>query len=289
MDWLNSIKNFQLIVEKNSFSKAARNNYSSSSSLSKQLNWLEDQLRIQLIYRSTRHLSLTEEGKQFYNQSKIIVNQLDNLIKETQESNYRVTGSLTIAAPRTFGQTVLVKYMPVFMKDYPDIKVKIKLSNEYQDLINEQIDVAIRTQPILDKMLISEELSYKRKGLFVSPDLIKDTSIITSLKDLHNYPCLAHTDFKTFDVWMFKKDNLRITPYLATNELNILLDAAVNGRGVVYLSEYVVEPYLKDNRLIPLLESYWPDPVLHSVVYPRSTFISSKIKAFIDFIKSINF
>ena len=289
MDWLNSIKNFQLIVEKNSFSKAARNNYSSSSSLSKQLNWLEDQLRIQLLYRSTRHLSLTEEGKQFYNQSKIIVNQLDNLIKETQESSNKLTGNLTISAPRTFGQIVLVKYMPIFMQDYPDINVKIKLSNEYQDLINEQIDVAIRTQPILDKMLMSEGLSSKRKGVFASPNLIKDVSKIQKPVDLHNYPCLAHTDFKSFDFWKFKKDNLRISPYLATNELNILLDAAVNGRGVIYLSEYVVKPYLEDNKLIPLLENHWPDPVLHSVVYPRSDFISSKIKVFVNFIKSINF
>ena len=145
----------------------------------------------------------------------MIVDQFDNLIKETQESVNHLTGILTISAPRTFGQTILAKYIPIFMSNHPNIKVTIKLSNKYQDLINQQIDLAIRTQPIVDKMLISEPLGYKRKGLFVSPNLINDLSKIKTPMDIYKYLCLAHTDFKDFDLWKLRSDNIRVSPYLA--------------------------------------------------------------------------
>ena len=289
MDWIKTVKNFHLIIENGSFSKASKSNYTSSSSLSKQINWLEYELKTTLIKRSTRSLSLTEEGAKFYSESKIIIQDFENLIKKTQEKAKYITGQLTVAAPKTFGQVVLSKHINKFIEKHPQIKINLKLDNNYQDLINEGIDIAIRTQNIKEKTLISEDLGYKRKGVFIAPSLLKKIGNINSPDDLRNTPCLTHTDFDNFGVWKFKGMSIHINPLVSSNELKILLDLALDAKGIIYISEYVVQPYIKNKKLMPILQEFWPEPTLHSLVYPRSKYITEKTSKFIEFIKDINF
>ena len=289
MDWFSVLKNFNLVVEKNSFSKAAKQNYASSSSLSKQVSWLESRLKTTLLSRSTRKLSLTDQGVRFYNESKVIVQQFEELIENTRQSGQAIEGTLSISAPRTFGEVVLVKCIPQFMQKYPKIALKLSLTNHYQDLVEEQIDVAIRTQEITDKTLVSEVFGKKRRGIFASPEYIRASSKIHQPMDLIDHQCLAHADFKPAHLWRFKSESIHISPILTVNNIGVLKELALAGKGIIYLSEYVVLQHIKDKTLIPILKEYWQEPIIHSLVYPRRAFVSRKIDAFVDFMKTINF
>jgi DNA-binding transcriptional LysR family regulator len=287
MDLFTALKSYNLVVEHRSFSKAAKDRYASASALSKHIAWLEHELGHPLLHRTPRQFAITEEGEALYKKSKLWLNEYDDFKSSLNNNERQLSGRLRVTSPRTFGSSVLVDHLPDFNAKHPDIMLDITFDNEYIDIIDNEIDVAIRVGEISGKHLKSEVIGHKSCGIFASPAYLEAAHKIKKIKDILEHPCLVHRDFSRPDLWRFKKDTLSITPSLMTNSLSLLIKSALAGHGLLYISEYTVKKYVESGALLPVLESQWQDKIKHSIVYPRRTFINKKTSVFIDFIKTV--
>lgn len=286
MNWVTALQSFNLIVRSGSFSKAAEERYSSSSALSKQMAWLEDQLGTRLIQRSTRQIALTDAGKKLYQQSLNWLSQLEELQACVRDDDGELHGELVIAAPVTYGEIVLIQHLPAFIKQHSQLHINLKLDNKFHHIIDENIDVAIRASDVKEKSLVSEKLCAHQHGVFAAPDYLASHKPIKKVMDIADHPCLVHSDFSPPNLWRFQSQTIQVVPRLQTNNLALLIMAAVAGEGLLRVSEYVVAEQLAQKTLVPVLPTQWPAAVTHSIVYPRQPFIPAKTAAFIAFCKA---
>ncbi|ODN42438.1 LysR family transcriptional regulator [Piscirickettsia litoralis] len=281
-------ENFILVIDNKSFSKAAAKKYASVSTISKQINYLEDTLKTQLLIRSTRQLTLTDAGRRYYEESKRLHEKFNTLLNSIGEDQERVDGQLNITAPVPFGEAILVQILPRFQEQYPELNINLSLTNDYIDILQNNIDVAIRVGHIDEKMYQSYLLTEKPIGLFAAPYFLRN-NVINTIQDLRSAPCLTHQDFRPPNLWRLKKENIQVTPLLSINSIKGLINAATHGLGIIYLSEYLVKDQITSGELVPILKSHWEKPKPIYAVHARSEFTSKKITAFIEFIKTIKF
>ena len=289
MDWYAALKSFNLVIENQSFTKAAEKRYASSSALSKHIAWLEEQLKSKLIYRSAHHFKLTTQGEALYKNSRIWVLELEKIKSEVNLKQNTLQGSLSVSLPRSFGQMMVSPFLPEFVKRYPDIQLEVLFDNRYVDLINENVDISLRVGNIIEKQLVSECIGRFEVGVFASPGYLKKYGPIKKIEDLAEHRCLVHQDFNQPHLWRFKNRTLHVKPAICTNDLAFLIESAVAGLGVVYISEFTVKQHLKDKTLVALFEKQRMPAVDYHLVYPRRSFINERVKCFIDFIKSLQF
>ena len=287
MDWITALTNFQLVVEYKSFSAAAKQRYASSSALSKQIKWLENQFQVELLHRDTRQMKLTEAGMILYEKSKDILLQFQHLKDDIQEMHGLITGKLRVTVPQTYGETVLANHLANFTAKYPAIELEILFENSYIDIIHNHIDIAIRVNKDHQKSLKYILIGKHQIGAFASPHYLKISPLISTPLDLAHQRCLAHSDFNPPHIWKFDNHSVTIKPQLLTNNLNTLINAAVTDQGIIYLSEYVVEKQLKKKELQSVLKKYWQPPLNYYLVYPRQNLIPEKTRLFIEYIVSV--
>lgn len=284
MNWIQAFESFLRIVEVGSFSQAAKQHYATSSTLSKHMHWLETKLGVQLLARSTRSLAMTEAGEQLYRKSKHILAELQALKQELTAQQAQLSGSLKITASVTFGETALMPVMQAFMRQYPGINIELFLSNRYVDLIEEGFHVAIRSGDIDSKRYQQQRFAAFQVGLFASSRYLAQQPAINCPQDLSQHNCLAHSDFNPPHLWRFHQSNVSIQPKLLSNSVSQLLQAATQGLGILYISEYVVANQLAEKKLQPILAEHWQKPIDHSIIYPRSDFPQKKIQLLQQFI-----
>ena len=288
MNWIKVITSFQWVVEHKSFTAAAKHHYASSSALTKHIQALEHKIGSPLLYRNTRHVELTEAGEIFYEKSKILLNDFQSLFDEIDEQHHEINGQLRVTIPLTLAEGFLSPHLVEFAKQYPGIQLDIHCDNQYIDLIQHHIDVAIQVGNETDKTFQSVLLGKKQIGVFASPDYLSRSETIHTPSDLRHHRCLVHSDFTTPHLWRFQSEQVAITPHFITNHANTLITAAIEGQGLLYLSQYAVQSALEAGRLQPVLPHCWREGVAYQMVFARNQRLSKKIQCFIDYIRQLD-
>ncbi|WP_295893599.1 LysR family transcriptional regulator [uncultured Vibrio sp.] len=275
---------FLEVVDKGSFTDAKDALGISKGYLSKQIKALEEDLKTKLLVRSTRHMRLTSEGQRAYKHGLAIKAQIQAFEGNVQEENERISGLLRITAPKMFTEVLLVDICAAFQLQHPEIRFEIHSSFTTYDLMQNEIDLAIRatlTPP--DNMVAKRLLSYHHI-LVSSPEYLKNHGSPVAVHDLNTHQCLATQHQLN---WPMRNEEYKVDGWLSINENHLLKQLALNHKGIIRVPNYYVSKEIKNGLLTEVL----PNEACEQgndvyLLYPQLTYTPTKLKTFIDFLQS---
>jgi len=286
---------FVYVVEKGSFNKAAQLAELSTPALSKRISNLERALGVQLIHRTTRRLSLTEAGENLYVHAKSIEGQVNDAIASVSAFSQGLSGTIKISVPTISGELLLAEAIADFCQTHPNITVDMRLENGFVNLVEEGLDLAVRTGKLEDSSLIAKPLIQSNWVVCCSPSYLEKHGEISNIEELTNHNCLAYTYQAqgSFD-WRFTEKkphnnsiekSVRISGSLATNNAQALRKAALAGFGIVYVPRCCVYEDLQAGTLVTILTNYQPRQLGVYAIYPYTKHLPEKVKRLIEHIK----
>jgi len=283
MKW-DGISEFVYVAEYESFTKAAKKIGISTAQVSRQVSALEQRLNIKLLYRTTRKVSLTEEGRVFYQHCRGVLDGLDAAEQAVTNLQSKPQGMIKLTTPVTYGEQQLMPLVNDFMVQYSDIEVTAFLSNQQVDLIEEGYDLAIRIGKLRDSTMMAKKLSSRTNFVCAAPSYIEKYGIPHSLTELGQQNCLLGT----LDYWHFKESgkekNIRVTGSVRYNSGYSLVDAAIKGLGIVQLPDYYVQKHLESGELVSLLDNLREPEEAIWALYPHNRHLSPKIRLLLDYL-----
>jgi len=290
---LNLIRIFERVVEHGSFSKAARVLKVAPSSVTRSIDNLESELGVSLFKRSTRQLMLTEEGVKFKEEAHKLLVHADEIVNSLKKTSIEPEGVLRISVFETFGRIKISPLISDFLKKYPKLKVEFDLENRMVDLNQEDIDIAIRIGRPVDSRLRARKLMPNDTLICASPEYARKHGTPEKPRDLISHNCLALNTNRQKIYWYFKKDDnhekISINGNLTSASGTPLLEAVLQGAGLVQIPLWMASEYIQTGRLVKCLEewsSYIHDGSNGMVyaLYKNSNYLKPSIRAFIDYV-----
>ncbi|MEY8199583.1 MAG: LysR family transcriptional regulator [Colwellia sp.] len=283
MQW-EGISEFVYVAENESFTLASKKMAISTAQVSRQISALEKRLNIKLFYRTTRKVSLTEEGRIFYQHCRSVLDGLDAAERAITNLQSKPQGKIKLTAPVTYGEKQILPLVNDFLKHYSHVEVSAYLSNQKVDLVEDGYDLAIRLGNLSDSSMMAKKLGKRTNFVCASPLYLHKHGIPHSISELNKHSCLLGTN----DYWHFresdKEKSIRITGRLRYNSGYSLTDAALKGLGIVQLPDYYVQQHLQSGELITLLDNYRaPDEGIWAI-YPQNRHLSPKIRLLVDYL-----
>ena len=283
MRW-EGISEFVCVAEYESFTRAAKALGISTAQVSRQISALEQRLNIKLLYRTTRKVSLTEEGRVFYQHCRSVLDGLDAAEQAVSNLQSKPQGRIKLTTPVTYGEQQLLPLINDFMMQYRDIEVTAFLSNQQIDLVEGGYDLAIRIGKLRDSTMMAKKLSLRTNFVCATPAYLHQYGVPRTLDDLSQHNCLLGTR----DYWHFvekgTEKNLRVSGSIQYNSGYSLVDAALKGLGIVQLPDYYVQKYLASGALVSLLDDYREPEESIWAVYPHNRHLSPKIRLLVDYL-----
>lgn len=288
VDPLEGVSVFAAVVEAESFSGAARNLRRSKAAVSTQIQKLEDRLNVRLLNRTTRRLSMTDEGRAFYEHARRILDEAKEAHDALDNLNAEPRGTLRLNAPMSFGQLHLGAAIAEFMVAHPDIQIDLDLNDRQIDLVEDGYDMAIRIAALPDSSLIARRLAPCRRVIVASPEYWDQFGRPKHPKDLSDHETLIYSYLPDPEKMTFIKDEKQITVptsgrYRANNG-EVLLKAAIRGLGVYLCPTFFCCDQLTDGTLEAVLQDYEIEPISVYAVYPHRRHLATRVRAFVDFL-----
>lgn len=290
MDKFQQIKAFVNVVTEGGFAAASRKLEVSRSTLNKSVIQLEQELGVQLLYRSTRQVKPTASGMAFYQRCVTILADLREAELAISRFHHEPRGILRINAPMTFGTLYLGEAIADFMIQYPQVQVQLTLEDRFVDPIGEGYDVVVRiAQPSEISGLIVHPIAEVEQVLCASPDYLQREGIPTHPSQLSDRACLHYGYLATGNHWQLYDANkdykIAIRGKLCSNNGEILRDAAIKGLGIALLPTFIIEAALREQTLEIILPDYRPFPIAICVIYPTNRHLSAKVSLLTDFLQ----
>ncbi|WP_267221395.1 LysR family transcriptional regulator [Dyella silvae] len=292
MDRFGALSAFVAVVEHGGFAPAARRLGVAPSSLTRQVNSLEESLGTLLMNRSTRTVSLTEAGTQYYEDARRILEELESADRTASELAGPPSGLLRVTMPVAFGTLHVAPALPAFFREYPGIRLEIRLTDTMMNLVEDRIDIAIRLGSLATPNLIARKLAPHRRVICASPDYLGERGTPMEPEDLSRHNCLLFDYLSGESTWTLARDGktvkVPVTGNLRANGSELLREAAIGGAGLLLMPTWLVGHDLAAGRLLPVLESWAPTPGASEgavwAVYLPNRRGSKKIAAFLDFL-----
>lgn len=289
MDQLGAMRAFIRVVQIGSFSAAAREQNTTQATISKKVAALEAKLGAKLLTRSSRELSLTQVGAQYYEKCVAIIGELDEAEARARSQVASPQGLIRITAPVVFGRQALGPIMKEFLSLYPDIKVDLALTDKHVDLIGEGVDVAIRARPLEDSSLVARHLFDNPMLLVASPDYLALHGVPKEPVELKRHNCLVYSLLKSVNIWHFthedKNVSVPVNGNFQSDNGDVLLELALDGAGLAQLPIWMVDEHLKSGRITQVLPTYVGKPLPFNAIYPQNRYVPLKVRCFVDFLK----
>jgi len=291
MENLTDIAVFVEVVKADSFTTAAKELDLSRSVVSKYITRLEQRLGVRLLNRTTRRLSLTEAGRQFFQQSQSALMQLENAEGEILAMQAEPRGLLRISVPSSFGIMHLAPLMPQFQKIYPDLKLDLSINDKIVDIVDEGIDIAIRIGELPDSTLIAKRIAQCRYVVCASPTYFEQHDKPIIPEDLTQHNCLLFQFWNTPNQWQFlSKDNqfidVKVRGEVVSNNSLALRKIMLNNGGISMAPTFLVGDDIKNGHLISVLSDCHIKPLSIYAVYPHRQYLTAKVRAFLEFLSS---
>jgi len=280
---------FIRVVELGSFSAVARACDMTPSAVSKLIARLEKRLGVRLLNRSTRQFQLTSEGCQFYEQGLQILSELDEL-EQSVTANHTPKGRIRIHTSFSYWTHFLVPCISLFNQRYPEIELEAHLSDEVINLVEQRIDVAIRTGPLKSSNLVARSLGSTHKHYVCSPTYITQCGCPQHPDELSEHQLLDVSYQRQNKTWLFKKDNQEITlvptQVLRVNHGEAILQLALADAGIAQLNEFQIRKALEQKQLIKILEDWNVNASeeFHAVWIGHDKYVPKRVRVFLDFL-----
>lgn len=291
MDKFESMRAFTQVVEAGGFAAAARKMQLSRSAVNKLVINLENQLGVQLLYRTTRQVTPTDTGRAFYDRCIDILSSLEEALFAVSQQHSEPRGTLKINAPMSFGISSLGVKIAEFMIRYTDIKIQLTLEDRFVDPIAEGYDLVIRIGlPKTSPSLVAHSITTIPRIICAAPSYLKAKGIPRNPNELKNHSCLHYGYLTTGCQWQLinqeKEERVSIDGVFCSNNGEVLRDAAVKGLGIVMLPTFIVERELEQGKLKVILPDYHPPELPLSLIYPLNRHLSTKVQLFTQFLQA---
>lgn len=285
---IEGIAAFVAVAEAGSVSEAARRLRLSKSVISERLADVEKALGATLLHRTTRKLTLTENGSAFLERATRILREVDEAAADMAERRGTLSGPVRIAAPVTFGRLHLGPALYPFLAAHPEIELTLDLDDRRVDAAADGYDAVIRHGPIADSRLIAWKLAGSRRLLCASPDYLARNGAPASLAELEGCPGIFYTNRGNAD-WRFDGPDgpviIRARMALRMNNGDMLADAAAAGLGIALLPTFIAGPAIRAGRLQAIDVGCHPQPEFIYVATPESRQVSAKLRAMVQHLK----
>ncbi|UNK29089.1 LysR family transcriptional regulator [Serratia plymuthica] len=290
-EYANDLILFALIVDCGSFSKAAETAGVTSSVVSKRIGRLEKSLGARLLYRTTRSLTLTESGLALYQQAKDIGMKVQDALYAVSEKSEELTGTVRMSVPTISGELLLSESVAEFCAQHPNLKIEMRLENRFVDLVEEGVDLAIRTGTLPDSSLIARPILDSRWVIVCSPGYLERHPQPRSAADLLEHNCLTYTYQESgTDNWLMKQPGsndiyeLQVNGNLSANNARAIRKAVIGGYGIAMVPRCMVYEDLQDGKLVEILAGHCAKVLGVYAVYPYTRNLPLKTRLLIEHI-----
>lgn len=288
MDKFFAMSVFRAVAETGSFSKASEVLGLSTTTTSRQVAELEKSLGVALLYRSTRHVGLTDNGRLYIERCRQHLDDIADTEQMLSGDRASVRGTLRLSVPATFGRIFLMPHLAGFMKAYPELRLDVHFADRVVDLAGERVDLAIRICTAVHSGLIARPLTEIRKVLCASPAYLARHGTPTCPEDLRRHQCLLYTQTTEGDAWVLTRGGETLTlplrGHLRTNNSEMLCQAAIDGHGILLEPSFICGNALRSGALQRILPDYEAVPRHVYAVFSGSSRQSGKIRAFVDYL-----
>ncbi|EKM0374198.1 DNA-binding transcriptional regulator YafC [Cronobacter turicensis] len=279
---------FVAVVESGSFSRAAEQLNLANSAVSRAVKKLEMKLGVSLLNRTTRQLSLTEEGERYFRRVQQVLQEMASAETELMESRQTPRGLLRIDAATPVILHLLLPMIKPFRERYPEVTLSLVSSETFINLIERKVDVAIRAGTLTDSSLRARPLFISYRKIVASPDYLARHGVPETICDLKEHICLGFTEPVSLNTWPVACEDgrlLEITPGMTSNSGETLKQLCLTGNGIACLSDYMIDKEIKRGDVVELLAEYrLPVEMPFSAVYYSDRAVSTRIRTFIDFL-----
>ena len=280
---------FTRVAEHGGFTAAARKLGLSVSAVTKTIARLEDELGVQLFNRTTRQLSTTDFGQEFYERCLRILADLEDAETALRQGSQSVRGRVRMVVPFSFGRVTLVPELNTFYERYPEVTLELHFSDGPVDLIAEGYDLAVRTGEISDSRLITRLLTQGPQITFASPRYLDRHGTPRTPDELKNHNCIVG---RFGPEWTFRSGRdgvmtVRVSGNAVVNSGDALREAAVAGIGIAQGTWWLARKDLERGAVVSILENYSLEGAPISLLYPGQRHLPAKVRAVIDFLVAI--
>ncbi len=288
MDILSDLAFFALVVRRGSLAAAAQEIGITPPAVSKRLAGLEERLRVRLLNRTTRRMSLTPEGDMYLAEGERITADLDALERKLAGGSVVPQGLLRINATLGFGRRHITPQLSRFALQYPEVEVQLHLSERPANLVEQAFDIGIRFGEQPDARITARKLADNRRFLCASPAYIKRRGVPATPRDLHEHSCIVLRESdETYGSWHFRsgtrQETVKVRGPLSTNDGDGAVAWALDGHGIVLRSEWDVAPYLRSGRLCRILEDWTAPPADIYLLFATKAHLQARTRAMVNF------
>ena len=289
MDSVAGMRILVRVVDSGSFSAAARQLGVAPSSVSRQINDLEEDLGARLFARTTRKLSLTEAGHLFYERASSIINDVDEARLALSQLG-SPSGILRVTVPSGIGRELVATAVPAFLDKYPAIRIVLSMTDRLEDLVEAGIDVAIRVGRQQDSSLKARKICDSKRVASASPAYLKSVDTPKTPEDLVNHNCITWRDHPGYNTWAFRGPDgvskVRVSGSFFAKNADAIVAATVAGLGISLLPDWNMGIEFREQRLRTVRDDDEASPAASPVyaVHAHQRHVPPKIRVFIDFL-----
>lgn len=284
MDSFDGIIEFVAVAQSNGFSAAARHLGCSTSHVSRQVTRLEKRLGCALLARSTRLVTLTENGSAYYQQAQVLVAGLQQANEQVNQQQVDLSGALRVSAAGGFAEHFVGPALMEFVSQHPDLSVELDLNSRLVNLLEDGIDFAIRYGELNDSNLFARKLVNRPMMAVASKGYLQQYGTPKHPEHLKGHSCIISNK----DTWEFNVDGnkevVTVKGRWRSNNANMVLDACKKGLGVAYMPKSTFTEAIKTEQLVPILEPFWGQGTSSWIVYHNKQFMPLRVRLAIDFL-----
>ncbi len=290
MDRLQAMEMFVRVVETGSFSKAAKEFATTQPTVTKQVAATEARLKVRLLNRNTRGVSLTEPGALYYEKCKTIVRECEEADSIVHLRQSQAQGLLRIGTSVAFGRRVVIPLVLEFMAKHPQVQVDLNFEDRYSDLVAQGLDVALRMGKLADSTLGARFLGMNPWVMVAAPKYLRKHGTPKRPADLSGHNALIYSSVQGDDVWRLQSSKgdpvtVPVSGRLRSNNLSTVLAAARNGLGIAALPHYVAGDSLASGHVVEVLrDQSLPEQEINAV-FPSPKLVPGKVQAFVAFMQ----
>jgi DNA-binding transcriptional LysR family regulator len=290
MDTFDKLRSFAAVVEADSFTAAADRLSLTPQLVSKYVKSLENDLGARLLNRTTRRVALTDTGRAFHPRCLRLIEDYEEMRSVVGAIQAQPKGHLVIAGPMTFGELYLVEALRDFTAAYSEVTVELKLTDRFVNLIDENVDLAIRIGQLEDSNLIARKLGAAPIVCCAAPSYLAHAGAPSSPSNLHEHECIIDTNFRNSERWRFREGEetyfVPVRSQFRVNSAIAVQKLVVSGAGIALCPEYVVRDDLRSGRLTELFSGKLDYDLNIFAVYLENRHLSAKVRSFIDFMSA---
>ncbi len=281
MDRLQQMRVYARVVERGSLSRAAQDLATTQPTVSKALSELERSLKVQLLMRSTRRVTVTDAGRRFYARCRTMLETWDEAAREVGEET-SLRGVLRVHGPVVLGEMYLGPIAVDFQRKHPLVRCDLTFLDGFVDLVAERADLAVRLGTISDPSVVRRKLGIMRRLLVCSPEYLRGKGAPKKPQDLKTWDWVRFSGLAGGDSQQVGKETVAFTPTFVANNAVVLKDALLKGLGVGIVTEWLVTRELKTGRLVEVLPRHPVANLETSVVFPSPRFVPLRVRAFVE-------